>query len=290
MHHQLIPMVPFMFIGLALSQDAVRQPDTRSPGVTHESHEFTHRINPALKAELERDFKPSTAVEKRARELLKAGQILAAEEECRKAVALSPRISTPSTGPVIANSEAVKLLGEIYLREGKNREALKTFLPSLPHTAGSGPNLNVVIAYCRLGDFQNAKRYYSDSMIQTVKHEWQSFGGLSDADIPGTRTLATLEASALYSIGLDIRAEARVEEALEYLLAAERLVPKNPLIAHAVAGTYMRLHNPEEAWPRYQTVMARGHGTLVSRSKEHVEGLKAWFRPHPSQKIGPIKP
>src|SRR5258708_14499926 len=85
-------------------------------------------LSPEIKRAFAAEAKPSDDADRQARKLLAAGNLSAAETAGRHAVAPSPRITGIPT-----NSLAVPLLAESYLREGKNRETLKTFLPQLPH-------------------------------------------------------------------------------------------------------------------------------------------------------------
>jgi tetratricopeptide (TPR) repeat protein len=227
------------------------------------SREVTERMEAAVR--------PSNEAERRARALLAQGDIACAEAECRKAVALSPTVNGQPT-------HGTQLLGEICLREGRNREALKYLLGALPHTAGGVTNLNAVIAFCRLGDYRNAKRFYSDGIIV------QDWSPEMPSDLPGTRDLASLEASALLGHGIDAAQEHRREDALRDFLAAERLMPRNPHIAYITAETMLLLNHPgdaEAALPRYRLAAATGHGRIAEKSKRALMGLKAWFRLHP---------
>ena len=171
---------------------------------------------------------------------------------------------------------AVQLLGEIYLQEGKNREALQTFLPRLPHEAGGGLNVDVAITYCRLRDYQRAKRFFSDAAMQRI------FENTAPEDLPGTRSLATLEASALLTRGINAKAETRIKDAVADFIAAERLVPRNPLAAYLAGQFISDLGDPKGAVPHYQVAAATGRGELRSLARKRLLGLSHWFQQHPS--------
>lgn len=227
---------------------------------------------------LEREAKPSYDALRRARRLLEAGDVAAAEAECRQAVQLSRRIGS-STGGVPTNAGAAQLLGEIYLREGKNREALQMFLPRLPYDVGGGLNVNIAITYCRLGDYQRAKRFYSDQALVKM------MPGVSPLDRPGSRSLASLEASALIARGADASAERRYRDALLDFLTAERLVPRNPLVAYSLARQFLRSDDGEQALPRCRLAASAGHGRIAAQMKKKLQGLTAWFYWHPTPRV-----
>ena len=226
--------------------------------------------------EAEARAKPSEDARMRAQRLFQAGDIAGAEAECRKSLELAPKVSGAPMNPV-----ATELMGEICLRQGKNREALNWFLGHAVHAAGGIVNINVAIAYCRLGDYQKAKLCYSDGRIQS---DWKVWGGLSPQDLPGTATLATLEASALLTKGTDLRSEGRYNEAVPNLLAAQRLAPKNPLIAWALVGAYqVPPGDPMAVLPWLEIAATARTPHLREMAQKTLGSARSWFKQHPPE-------
>src|SRR5687768_2490684 len=94
-----------------------------TPHGQRQPHIVSHNPLPeAAYEQFRREAEPSQDAFRKARALLASGDVAGAETECRRAVDLSPRISTPTTGPVPTNARALQLLGEIYLRQGRNRQ------------------------------------------------------------------------------------------------------------------------------------------------------------------------
>ena len=189
------------------------------------------------------------------------------------------------------NGPAAEMLGEIYLMEGRNSEALHVLLPQVPLTAGGGLSVNIAIAYCRLRDYKNAKRFFPNQGLERIFSSREGAGNFkkdlpSPLDMPGERDLRSLESSALLVRGLNAAATGDHTGALKDFLAAERLVPRNPFAAYQVAGMYVKSQTAaDQALPRYALVASRAHEPLASEAKRRIEGLKAWFYQHPSDKI-----
>jgi tetratricopeptide (TPR) repeat protein len=102
---------------------------------------------------------------KAAGSLYESGDAAGAEPECNLAI---------NTAPVVAGKrERVRsmevLLGNIYLREGRNQEALAAFQGSYYNTAYSGKDTGVALAYARLGNYAQAKKFYSDQAITQIR-------------------------------------------------------------------------------------------------------------------------
>lgn len=210
--------------------------------------------------------------------LLDAGDLTRAESECRRSLELSPRINGEIMGP------ATEIMGLIRLRQGNNREAIEWFTRGNRHIVGDAPNVNLTIAYCRLGDLPNATRHFSNG---SVRHGWDHRGGLNANDLPGMKSLITLEASALLGRGINSAAEDRHQDALADFLAAERLVPSNPIIAFNLGEIYLALHDGANALPRYRVASRSQTPAVRQLTEERIKGIESWFRIHPEAAVPP---
>lgn len=176
-------------------------------------------------------LRPSDEAQKRARQLLRDGQLEAAEAECRHALTLSPIFAGKRW-----SMGALALLGEILLAQKRNEEALDCFIQSYEE----GPltveeKLGAALAYCRLGDFEMAQQFYSNETILrfsvTTKAE----------DLPGTGDLASLEASILLGRAKHAILQHDYKGASRDLKAAGELAPGNAVIADFAAYVLDRL-------------------------------------------------
>ena len=81
-------------------------------------------------------------------------------------------------------------------------------------------NLNVALAYVRLGNYLQAKKFYSDQDVlqyKSIKAEY----------LPGTDNIRLLEASILLGRGLDTFFTGQKEESFDNFAAANKIVPEN---------------------------------------------------------------
>ena len=186
---------------------------------------------------------------KAAGNLYESGDAADAEPECNLAI---------NTAPIVEGKrERVRsmevLLGKIYLREGRNQEALAAFQGSYYNTAYSGKDTGVALAYARLGNYAQAKRFYSDRAITQVRITEQP---LKPSDLPGTGNLQSLEASIIFAQGIDEYFTHETSYALADFMEAERLAPDNTLIAYYTARTLYENGRYAEAVPLYEKVVA----------------------------------
>jgi tetratricopeptide (TPR) repeat protein len=253
---------------------------TQGSPVSQRGNDSASKRNPlhnpvpdAMRQEMAERAKPSEDARLRARRLLDAGDVSGAEVECRKSLTLAPTVSGMPINP-----EAVALMGDICLRQRKNWEALKWFLSYARHAVGGTANLNVAIAYCRLGDYQNAKQFYSDAVI---RKGWEDAGGLSPQDLPGTANVAGLEASALLNRGASLMAEVRRDEALADFLAAEHLVPGNPFIEYSISRVYLVKGDAGAALPHLRTAARAKTSRLRKLAQDDLKGVESWLKLHP---------
>ncbi len=207
---------------------------------------------------------------KHARQLLRVGDLEAAEVECRRAMSLAPIFNgKPSYG------DELPLLGDILLAQGRNYDALECYLRVVTSSKSDDPehprpNLNAALAYCRLSNLKMAKKYCPDQAIaKLAPKRW--------ADWPGTSDLRSLEASLLMSHGFNLASSAQHIEALSYLGAASKLAPKNWLIADATAEQLDDLNRRDEAVSYYKLAIQYGGDKVSHRTRERAGVLRPTF-------------
>ena len=239
------------------------------------SERYTHigtgfyRPSDPQKAAAERAlFFQSRQYEKQARMLYVSGDLAGAEQACLQSINAAPIID----GNKQQMPFTQRLLGRVYLREGRNQEALMAFQSCYRNIPDAGQNLDIAIAYARLGDYQHAHNFYSDQAILQYRltHE-----PLKPEDLPGTKNLKSLEASALFARGIDAFFEHRQDEALDDFMAAERLAPDNALIAYYCAQTLLEKGRGAEAIPRLRKVNASAHAKIYGDAQEMLHTAEA---------------
>ena len=206
--------------------------------------------------------------EKEAKSLYASIDLTAAERECQQALEATPVIG----GQKQKLPSAQRLLGRIYLREGRNQEALAAFQSCYHNIADAGQNLDIAIAYARLGDYAQAKKFYSDWAITQYRISEEP---LKSEDLPGTGDLKSLEASALFARGLDEFFQHQQDEALDDFKAAEPLAPNNVPIAYWCAQTLMEKGRIAEAAPRLELVVASDRGHIFHQAKQSLYAAQA---------------
>lgn len=198
--------------------------------------------------------------EKEARSRFISGDLTGAEQECLASLKAAPVIrGRKAQMPLVQ-----RLLGRIYLREGKNQEALTAFQSCYRNIADANQNLDIAIAYARLGNFEQAKKFYSDRAILRYRISDEP---LKPEDLPGTGDLKSLEASALFARGEDAMFEGRENDALDDFLAANRLAPNNTLIAYYCADALQEKGRPAESLPFLEKVAASPRGKIFHDTK-----------------------
>lgn len=226
----------------------LRQPGIPKRVISHEA-KAAHR---ALYAETER-------LKQDARALLKAGDLGGAERTALAAMAATPVVGGKRLRPVLG---LPFLLGDIYLRQEKYREALSYYLPGSRNTMRFGLNLDVALCYSRLGDHDTARRFYSDRA--TLQYDSR----IRAADLPGTGDPKSLEASILLARGMDAYVSDRNQEAFDNFEAAGRLAPQNGLIPFYVARSLAAMNREMEAKPYYRLAAQNGQGEIARAARE----------------------
>ena len=216
-------------------------------------------------AERNAAYAPSDAFRKQAMSLYEAGDMAGAETACLNALNAVPIIQgQPQHVPFVA-----ELLGKVYLKEGQYEKAVQWLQGARPNAAGGSLNLDLALAYVRLGDFKQAQECYSDQA--TLRYYSQG----TSQDLPGTDSPNNLEASILLARGLDAYLEHRFDDALPDLQRANKLAPNNALIAYHCAQILADKGRYAEAEPLYETAAARGHGMIGEDAKRRTAGIRS---------------
>lgn len=210
---------------------------------------------------------PNTA-ERNARRLYFEGRLAEAEAECKHSISTSPKVKGR-----IWNTGAVRVLGKVYLAQGRNQEALDCFLGSRRNAAVSGTDLDVALAYCRLGNLKMAQSWYSDQIVLEYVPEKQR--DAFQKSLPGVASLRSLEASILYAQGSDHAMTADYAQAFKHFEAALKLAPQNGLIAYCTGEALYNLNRRAEAMPYYRIAAQNGKGEFAEDARKRV----AYYKP-----------
>jgi len=210
---------------------------------------FAVPSDPQVLAKEREIYAPSEAFRKQAQEQYAFSDLAGAEASCFQALNAAPVIQGQKQPPPFVDL----LLGQIYLRGGQYAKAISWLQGAKSHTVTSGLDLDLALAYVRLGDYNNASRLYSDQSVLQ--------------DLPGTDSPSALEASILLARGLDVYFEHRHDEALVDFQAAHRLAPDNAVIACYCAYILSEEGRHSEATLLFQHAAATGRGALASEAK-----------------------
>lgn len=213
-------------------------------------------------------FAEARGHEKEAKSLYASGDLAGAERECRQALSAAPVIG----GQKQKMPFTQRLLGRVYLREGHNQEALAAFQSCYYNIADAGQNLDIAIAYTRLGDYAQAKKFYSDRAITQYRISDEP---IKPEDLPGTGDLKSLEASALFARGLDEFLQHQQDEALDDFQGAESLAPNNIPIAYWCAQALLEKGRSAEAAPFLERVVASNRGHIFHEAKQKLYAAQA---------------
>ena len=218
-----------------------------------------------MQAQMNAAYAQSDAFYKQATALSQAGDLKGAEAACIDALNSPPIIrGQPQHVPFVAH-----LLGQIYLKDGQYQKAVYWLQGAHPNTAGGSLNLDLALAYLRLGDYAHARECYSDQATLRYCSDQTS------EDLPGTASPQALEASILLARGVDAFLEERNDDALPDLQRANQLAPSNPVIAYQYAQVLSRKKQYSEAMPLYRLTALKGHGRISDDADRRVGGARA---------------
>lgn len=233
------------------------------PQSAHRQVPISRKMTAAEKAELDTLRAPAYQALHRAESLFKAGNLAQAEVEARRAIDLAPVIGGQKDGPPLG---ANALLVQIDMKRGNYSDAATRLERSSKNEWYSGMNLDLALCYVRAGKPQNARRIYSNELILRYKK-------ITPADLPGLQNTKRLEASILMARGLDQFFRARDEEALETFNEANRIVPKNGVIAFYTGMSLVHLGKKREAMPYFK--QAANLNTPLGQIARNRLGLSA---------------
>lgn len=208
-----------------------------------------------------------------AHELYSAGKFKEAEKACLQAIAVWEKYGF-NQHPI-----ETAFLGEIYLRLGQNQKALDCFRQVFTPAADTRLNLNIALAFCRLDNFAQAKRFYLAPVVQEFIARgvlrYGFYGKSANADaLPGIDEPETLYASVLLAHGVYTMNPIERELSLADFQQADKVYSKNPLV-HLYWG--MALHDLErdaEAIPHFQTAVQRGNGVVMKSAQENLTWMQ----------------
>jgi tetratricopeptide (TPR) repeat protein len=245
--------------------------DTVAPSAQDQNRSIIHAPSTGLNERMTAAVQPSNELEDQARELLHLGDIKGAEKVCAESIRRSVRAEGK-----IWNTSALQLMGEILIRQGRNREAVGYLNDSFNFNgAGVTAHLDLAIAHCRLKEYRNALPHYSD---RTVLEPIEDVFPRSFEYLPGTRSLRSLEASALLARGVEDYYSRGSDWALGYLSEAERLVPHNRLIEHFVDECLLDHRLPIETIKRYAQQSPSKPSYLATAARERLARIEAWHK------------
>lgn len=211
-----------------------------------------------------------------AREALRKGDYLGAEVAAVKSIAAAPRFGQEVNGQIrwqgTMDLGARQLLGEAYLGQGRNREALECFLHQPVGSNGESSdrttlNLGAALALSRLGEYRRALGYYSPRSVLDYAHT------LTEADLPPSTSPRYLEAAILYSRGCEAFMTSENDIAARELAAAHRLMPRNAAIALHYGWVLGRVGRHDEAMPLFAIAATYGSPAIVEDARTPLRGL-----------------
>lgn len=238
---------------------------------TAPAHNGFNGMSDETRAKMNAMVKPSNDLEDEARALYQAGDIKGSERVCAESIRRSARAEGK-----VWNTTAMQLMGEILIRQGKNREAIP-YLKESFNFGGAGvvAHLDLSIAYCRLKEYRNALKHYSDRAILT--HIEDAFPRSAE-NLPGTRSLVSLEASALLARGIEDYFSRGSDWTLPYLSEAERLVPHNPLIEGFIDKCFLDHRLSVETIKQYARSTTSKRSYLAAAARRRIATIEAWHK------------
>ena len=206
--------------------------------------------------------RPINVMEQQVRSLMRGGNTKEAEPLCLRAIAARQQI-----GDTVACAFDRNLLGEIYMKAGQYEQAINTYLPNYKYTQDASMNLNVALACARLGNYTQAKRFYSDRAIL-------QYSSIKLEDLPGTSNPQSLTASILFAQGLNAFFTGQKQEALTNFEAAAKLAPPNGLIPYYSGMSLLHMGRQSEAAPYFRQAAKTVKGRLGEDARARAAQLR----------------
>jgi tetratricopeptide (TPR) repeat protein len=247
------------------------QPSQASNAHPSSDMQFMKPNTLAERQEIEQAFAESNKHQRASYLMYEAGNLAGAEQECHFAMNTAPFV-----GRKRARLPNIEIrLGQIYLREGRNQEALAVFQGFYNNTFYSTKDSDIALAYARLGNYAQARRFYSDRAITQCRITEQP---LKPSDLPGTENLQSLTASILFAQGINEYFTDERNYALADFMAASRLAPDNALIAYYTARALYEKGQYAEAIPFYEQVVASPRVAIYYDAKYNLHNAQIYVQ------------
>lgn len=206
----------------------------------------------------------SLTIEKQARQFLKERRFEEAEKSCYRALALSPKFNGQSMA-----SSTFQLLGDIYHEQGRYHDALDSYFKARQHTRDLQLDLGIALSYLKLGDPENARKFYSEKQVfaERLSDQPPAKRAAYMVQLPGTKTTKTMEASIYFARGCEKSSYVAMNEAVEDYKKALFLVPRNALIASRCGDALRFLRRRPEAATYWARAVVFGRGDVARQAR-----------------------
>jgi tetratricopeptide (TPR) repeat protein len=246
-------------LGAGRAEKGAAAPPARTQ--TKSSERKYNPVSESRRAEVNRAWSSAREALIEAQASFDKGDYRTAEQLARQSIALAPMIDGVQQAPMGAS---YLLTGDVRMELGDYAGALSQYKVAEGSTWRPAQGLNVAICYARLGRLAEARKLYSERQIL-------QYNGIAKADLPGTDTATSLEASLLLARGLDRYFAGRFSQALKDFEATKPLARNNPVAAYYSGMALSFLNRGKEAALEFQTAAKNGRGDLakdaVARSR-----------------------
>ena len=274
---------------IACSRQSLSSPRQKSDTPEYRGGVGPHLASPSQRAALRALYGKEDSLAEEGRRLYLSGRFHAAEKVLLASLAAAPAAQKPP------NPDTEQMLGRIYLREGRNSEAIPHLQACDPYIAPNIQGDDLTIAYARLGELSQARNSYRDHLLGNPDWSDQPLKAadipgasayddaakrraegadserlLKAMDLPGTSDLRALEASALLERGLDDYMHADYDSALGNLSASERLAPNSIMTNYFLADVMARHGRNAEAASLLKKVVASPRGSIFPEARQRL--------------------
>ena len=199
------------------------------------------------------------------------GKLAEAEKNCLQAIAIHESYFH------LRDNIGHVFLGEIYFKGRQYQKALGQFLLAVGRFASNRTlELDIALAYARLGNFAQAQKFYALPVVQQVVTEvvleYGFYGKKANADnLPEINDAESLYANILLTHGAQQAISRETDEAIADFQQADKLRSKNPLV-HLYWGIALQNQgNDSQAISHFQIAAQRGNGVVGKAAKQNVE-------------------
>lgn len=191
------------------------------------------------------------AVVEQARQLLEQKRYAEAEELCYQSMLMPSEFNDD-----FMKTDAFVLMGDIYLAQDRNAEAIQQYDHAREYTISVTLDLNTSLAYLRLGDLENARLYYAS------RAKDNPYPGT-----PGIKTPKAFEATLYFALGAEADSHADVDHAMPYYQKVLDLFPHNGLPAYNCAWGLSSFSRLDEALPYWARAARFCTGDQLKQAK-----------------------